>query len=340
MKHYMKPFCMLIFLLILGAVLAVSHYEENNTMLESPIVSRQELDSILSGKQMAVTPTDLLLYQSQPLPYRQDSNTYLLPVLNSDKASGSLDACNYGKIYLLPDDNSNFTAYVVNDTEYYETYLILTSSVIMTFRTESFENKTSYGVMNLYTPQDSEIGTYSFKSSDAKLSYETYDQLLFSPERNYELKIMQKVDGKDIQHNMNLAGLRNDDDWELDPLMGYSDEILQFYELWNAYCMDSGLERFTVSYQTVEFYLDEQYMGPYLLRVPIDDKQLNYTDGLWMTEADASDALYSQEIQSFLDRTIYGLPLRLECYYRQEESEISSVIYAFPRRFRKIIEQP
>lgn len=341
MKPYSKPFFMFIFLLMLGSVLVISHYQERNTLLGNPIISHQKLDSVLSGKQGAATPSDLLLYQNQSLPYRQDTNTFLLPVLNPNKASGSLTTNNYGKIYLFAnEDSSGFTTYVINDTQYYEAHVIFTSAIILTFQTEAFENETAYGVMNLYTPNDSEIGTYSFKNSDAKLSYKIDEQLIPSYERNYELKLTQEAEGKDIQHKMSLANLRKDDDWDLDPLLGFSDQILQFYNLWNTYCVTSGQERFAISFETVEFYLDEQYMGAYLLRVPIDDKQLNNADGFWLTEADSDAALYHQEIQSFLDSTVSGSPLYLECYYRQEKSENSSVIYVLPRRFKKITEQP
>lgn len=341
MKQYMKPFFILTFLLMLGTVLVISHYRENNTLLGVSVMNYEELTPVISGKKVTDTPSDLLLYQSQPLPYWQDTNTFLLPVLHSDEAFGSLTTSNYGKIYLFPDnESSGFTAYVVNDREYYETSVIFTSSIVLTFQTEAFENETAYGIMNLYTPLDSELGTYSFKKSDAKLSYELSDQLLPSFERNYELKLTQNSNGISTPHKMNLADLRKDDDWELDPLMEFSDQILEFYSLWNEFCKASGQERFTVSFETVDFYLDGQYMGPYLLRVPLDDKQLDYVDGLWVTETDLDTILYSSEIQGFLEDALSVSPLYLEYYYRVEISENVPVVYALPRKLKKGIEQP
>lgn len=334
MKAYRKPCLMGVFLLLLGILLFISQKLEQKVALGCLLIDWEDAELLLEGKQLMETPEDLLLYQGQPLPFQKESNVFFIPTDAAGNGSGgSLECSDYGQIFLVSaydQESMVFFVYVVNDNAYYETTAQFTHGIIMSFYTEAFENENAYGKMNLYTPVDKEINTYSYKSSEAKLSYETVNGLTLESERNYTLKLLKN--GR--QNKMNLAGLRKDDDWELDFLSENMEEILQFYEEWNQFCINSGEERFLLYYEIVDFYLDGQFAGNYLLRVPMDEKQLSNAGGNFI-DIKVKNAAYYEECENLRNRIITNPALDLEYYYWREKKDNHIVYYAIPRRFVK-----
>lgn len=344
MKRYAKPLMMVVFLLMLGIVLIFAKRQERDSVLGCPVINEDEAIGLVDGKQSMETPSDLLYYQEQRLPFLKDYNAFLIPTESSVwNIAGALGCMDYGQIYLVPTDAQAladiakadfpvFSVYVVNDASYYEVFIGYASAAILTFQTEAFENENAYGSMNLYTPVDREIGMYSFKTSDAKLSYEITDGLTQRTERNYRLELTKGG----MPNKLNLADLRKDDDWELDSLFGSADQILQFFAEWNDYCARLGEERFALHYRVVDFYLDGRHMGNYLLRVPMDGKQLTFVAGSFLMEAEPREALYMQEIEDLRNQTVKDSSLYLEYYFWEEEKDDLAIVYAIPRRFTKI----
>lgn len=342
MKHHTKPFFLVFFFLALVLTVLLSDGQERNSMFGNPVISIDELEELIAEKEMTEVPVDLFSYEEQALPYIADTNTFLLPIEKPTERVGILKAGNYGSVYVLAceernDLNESYPIYVINETSCIASNIAITNTAVMTFETEEFENENAYGTLQLFMPKDNEIGTYSYKTSSAKLSYDISNGIVTSKERNYSLKLVTEYkDGATVPNKLNLAGLRKDDDWELDSLHGCANEILDFYWQWNQFCISSGQERFQILYQNVDFYLDGVYAGPYLLRVPIDDKQLNGVEGNWILNSDISTTIYGDQINKLLNEAITESTLSLECYFREEKKEEDYVIYAIPRRFKRI----
>lgn len=349
MKQHIKPFFMTVFLAALGIFMLLFQKYERDSLLSYPILNQSEISALIAGKQPAATPHDLLYYQDQPLLFIQDLNTFFIPVNSSENFTSALRCTGNGDIYFIPNNNESpenpagsgsysFHVYVIDDSSYFETTVSFIPTAILTFRTESFEHENAYGHMDFYMPDDQEIGMYSYKSSEAKLSYETVNGLLPQAERNYTLKMTKNGE----QNKLNLANLRKDDDWELDSLLGCPDQILEFYKGWNDFCSSAGQEQFMVHYQTIDFYLDEQYMGVYLLRIPLDMKQLTSVEGSFITEEtylmNPFDAYETDTLHDLLESTITDSSLCLEYYFWMDEKNEAAILHAIPRRFTKYTE--
>ena len=341
MKQHIKFFLFCSLILILGIVFGVSQRQESNSIMGCSVITEKEVVALISGKSLIDTPSDLLCLQEQALPYRSDLNTFLVPVTAWREEAGNITCGDYEHIYFVLEENQELdevwrdktplSAYIIDDSFYIKTFVIFTSSIILTFQTNEFENGNAYGEVKLYTPDDDEINMYSYKHSEAKLSYEDSDGLLPSQERNYTLKLFKNG----AENKMRLAGLRKDDDWELNPLLGCSASILQFYDEWNAFCLAEGDKRFTMQYQIVELYLDGQFMGEYLLQVPIDNKQLQDFQGIWLDETDINSAIYGSKIQELFHNVITDTSLYLDCSFWQEKSD-GDTLYAIPKKIFRI----
>ena len=346
MKKHIKALFLILFSFSLALIMFTFYVQEKNSLLNCSIISQTTLEHFLEGKAAATVPSNLLNYEAQSLPYRRDINSFLIPYNTSNFLDGTLSCSNLGDIYFPESEalsiylsegisalQASIPIYVINSSTYYETNIYFSNSTILTFDTNAFEHENAYGKVSLYTPNDSEIGTYSSKSSEAKLSYDALNKFSLKEDRNYSLKLLKEGEKNDLK----LANLRKDDDWELDSLLGASEDILQFYSSWNNFCSAIGEERFSIHYQIVDFYLDDCYVGPYLLRVPIDDKQLKDSDGIWLNDINYEDTIYGEQIRTFLNNNIFDSSIYLEYYFREEEHDNQLITYAVPRRFTRII---
>lgn len=346
MKQYTKPFFITVFFVAISILMLLFRKYERDSILTYPVINLSEAAALTSGKQLITTPCNLLYYQEQPLPFIRDSNIFLIPTNTSEYFINTISCTESGDIYFVPKESeelenitdtesSDFFVYIINDSSYFETFVSFIPSAILTFQTNAFENENAYGSMNFYMPDDDEVGMYSFKSSEAKLSYETISGLLPQADRNYTLKLTKMGE----QNKLNLANLRKDDDWELDSLFNCPNQILQFYEEWNDFCINTGQEQFMVHYQIIDFYLDEQYMGKYLLRIPLDMKQLGHTEGAFITEeaafTNAPDNFEMNVLDNLLDNTIIDPSIHLEYYFWMDKKNNNPTIHVIPRRFIK-----
>ncbi|MCM1135929.1 MAG: hypothetical protein NC400_10185 [Clostridium sp.] len=341
MKRHVKLFSLLSFVVILCVIFAISKNQEHNRIFGCPVITEDQAVSMLAEKNPIDAAPELLYFQEQLIPYRSDLNTFLLPVADFGTAAGNISCAGGRTIYFVLEENweldkvcndaSPLSVYIIDNTSYIETSITLTTSTILTFQTSEFENSNAYGEMKLYTPADKEINMYSYKHSEAKLSYEELEGMLPPQERNYKLKLFKNG----IKNKMNLAGLSKDDDWELDSLLNYTPQILQFYEEWNNFCIDKNEERFIVQFQIIELYIDGQFMGDYLLRVPFDNKRQNI-QGTWLTDANKESAIYSSQIQEIYNEIIPDSILHMEYYFLQEKN--NDALYAIPRKFSRLVE--
>lgn len=343
MRSGLKQRLLWVFVVLLFLSLILFKKYEYERVLGCDLITQGDLAGLVKGKKAMALPEDLLRYQGQPVPYHHDLNVFYISQRGGKEGwDGSISAGSYGTVYLLAHelwDSSQqavagqhmFEAVVIGEDVWYKTAVIFTDKIMLEFKTEEFENGNAYGEVYCYNPYDTEIGAYSFKTGEGKLKYET-SYMVLQEERNYTLKILKNGKKKDLS----LAGMRNDDDWELDSLNNNKAEILQFYQRWNDFCESIHEERLMVHGEMVDFYLDENYMGEYLLRVPMDDKKLQ-TEGIWREDtSDWSNMMYGEEIQVLYNQLGLDECFELECYVREEvHDDEQSVVFAIPRRIIK-----
>lgn len=342
MKRQTNVFLFLL-LFLLAIILTAAGNTENNNVLGCRVVTPDKINKLIGTKQPAAIPDDLLLYQNQNLPYIEESNTFFIPHhAMSEEWQGVLSSEGYGTVLIEKNDSLSsintavaeslqFHVYIINDSSYFETFVAFTASTILTFQTESFEHGNAYGTMNCYNPYDTEINKYSFKTSDAKLSYEIQDSITPIADRCYELKLR-----KNNQPNkMSLCGLRKDDDWELVSQLDNPEQIQRFYENWNTFCENENEAGYTIYFSEVDFYLDGQFQGKYLLKVPMDEKQLGTSvNTIFSEKLRWKNASYGKEISNILKETFDDSSLLLECYMLKESDGSSPT--AIPKSFYRI----
>ena len=324
-----KSIYLMVFSFMLIIVCFFSVYQESNNFLGCKIVSSARIEQLISHKSSKAVSSDLLMYGAQALPYQEDSNIFIIPYTEDTPLQSSLSS-NYGKIYLSPLAEDNYAIYVINSDTYFEAKLTVSGSAIMLFNSTTFENHRFYGTMHLYMPNDSEIDGYSCKTSDAVLSYDPSLGLTTTTDRSYSLKLRKNGD----KNKLKLANLRKDDDWELDSLLECDNQIFSFLQNWNAFCHNINKTEFLIYYQPVEFILNGNYMGTFLLRVPMDDKQLENFSGTFLSNADESSALFYSDINSLYQNSISDTSLQLS-YYLWETTDGS--LYCIPNRFYRIV---
>lgn len=324
-----KPLFIGIFLILLLVTLLYSFMQERNSRYGAPVVRGQDLDRLIQDKVLTATPKDLISFQGQALPFIQADNVFLLPTMKADPKTGVLDAGQYGQLYLCEDsreEEAAETIYVMGEDWYYQTKIIGNPLPVLLFETEEFENRNAYGKMQLFDPSDTEINAYSFKTSDAKLSFTAEEEILSSKERNYSLDLYKEKDGVYEQKKIKLAGMRKDDDWCLDCVFDNLEEAVAFLEKWNEMCLQKNAEKLMMQYRIVDFYLDNQYLGMYILREPKDDKALELKDSIWLQEADPNDTVFGEEIREIFGSTITDESLTPRYSFLQQ----GEAIYAFP----------
>jgi len=96
------------------------------------------------------------------------------------------------------------------------------------------------------------------------------------PKIGYKMNLIDK-DGEG--NNLNLLGMRNDDDWVLIPM--YTDESMirdkLTYDLWSEYGAENNKYGIHNGPQAeyIELFINDRYWGLYMLVVPLDKKQLD-----------------------------------------------------------------
>ena len=91
--------------------------------------------------------------------------------------------------------------------------------------------------------------------------------------RPYKVSLLDRASGK---YKTSLGGLREDDDWILNPLYTDSSRVREMtaYALWDQVTALSDVPQATSRMRYVELFLDNSYQGIYGLMEPVDGKQL------------------------------------------------------------------
>ncbi len=168
-----------------------------------------------------------------------------------------------------------------NENEYRLYNLIITSHPVMTINNKGYVGDYNYPIpeddvsvyLSLYSPSE-------YITSEAKIHIRGGSSRYF-PKAGYKINLR---DSHDNSNDVNLLGLRKDNDWILIPM--YTDESkirdVFSYSLWyelSAYNNSYGLEN-GVKIKYIELILNDIYWGLYGLVVPLDKKQNDLKDNL------------------------------------------------------------
>ena len=109
--------------------------------------------------------------------------------------------------------------------------------------------------------------------------------------RPYKVSLRDRASGK---YKVSLGGLREDDDWILNPLYTDSSRVREMtaYALWDQVTALSDAPQATSRMRYVELFLDNSYQGIYGLMEPIDGKQLALREGDLLYKIDRWDREY------------------------------------------------
>ncbi len=120
--------------------------------------------------------------------------------------------------------------------------------------------------------------------------------------------------------DLSLLGFRTDSDWILESLYTDDSKIrnLLSYDLWNLMNADIKDEDYAILKGTfVEVFMDEEYVGLYVLKEPIDEKTLNLKknsnldSGILLKGIDHNMADFSEEkIGNIKESEYYGFELK------------------------------
>lgn len=242
-----------------------------------------------------------LYYNDKPLPKDSGDDKYFLPVSpdNDNWLGGSLTfAGDDIKLYFIrmQDDifsnldigniiaeNKLFIIIAINEEKklYSVNRLVLTGLPIMTINNKHTVRSKEYpigdadadAIMKLFEPNQ------KITVSDIKIHTRGGSSRSF-PKIGYKMNLVDEIGEKS---NLNLLGMRNDDDWHLIPM--YSDESKirdkLTYDLWSAYAATNNNYNIHNGPQAeyIELFLNDTYWGLYMLVVGIDKKQQNLQPG-------------------------------------------------------------
>lgn len=109
--------------------------------------------------------------------------------------------------------------------------------------------------------------------------------------RPYKVSLIDRASGK---YKTSLGGLREDDDWILNPLYTDSSRVREMtaYALWDQVTALSDAPQATSRMRYVELFLDNSYQGIYGLMEPVDGKQLALREGDLLYKIDRWDREY------------------------------------------------
>jgi hypothetical protein len=109
--------------------------------------------------------------------------------------------------------------------------------------------------------------------------------------RPYKVSLLDRTSGK---YKTSLGGLREDDDWILNPLYTDSSRVREMtaYALWDQVTALSDVPQATSRMRYVELFLDDSYQGIYGLMEPVDGKQLALREGDLLYKIDRWDREY------------------------------------------------
>lgn len=253
---------------------------------------REIISYALNGKQ----ERDIIEYvkiNDVELPFDKNTNTFYYPINVND----------VGKEKLLDIEivSDRDTKYIIEEQEFYDkitlNYVLDFNNVIELYSNSLFYYNKYYikftnlpiisisnnsSVVNMdYTYGNISIidPNYDENESEYNIVSEIKVRTRGSSSANLEKKSYRvRLYENNANKNLSLLGLRDDSDWILDPLYTDDSKIRTklSYDIWNLINEDVNKENYaTLNCEYVEVFMEEEYIGLYLLKEPIDEDSLN-----------------------------------------------------------------
>lgn len=220
-----------------------------------------------------------------PLPYDAQTNTYLIAQSVSTKAfDGAVELRRLeGYAYYLCQaapvtkaealsEGTAFEIYGVSGDRCVHSSVVFTPQVVLTLSTQSGQapgDNDEDGALCVFYARDGRLVREEAQMR-VRLRGNTSRRM---PKKSYRVHI---VDAQGEKFHMDIAGLRADDDWILNPMYADTSKIREklAYELWEGF-NSSGTRAASSRMEYVEVFLNGRYWGLYALQERVDNKQVD-----------------------------------------------------------------
>ena len=268
-----------VLILLLFCSVITFHILDNGMLCSIRIKSEEKLMQICSDKlfvEHAVNTGNLLLFDVHSIPYDEETNCfYICQNIGNEEYSGTITAASEdADIWIVKDEyvhelkdavsqGHSFTVWIATKDSYTICHIIFTGLPVVALNTEGeIGLEHLLGNIDVWNPNDEEIGTVSCKESRMQLkcseSMETYTAKL--------------TDQEGVEHRkLSLLDMGKYDAWKFYAVsekdMTYVRSMLS-YLLWNRI---NTIEKFNRPCQYAEIIVNNEYKGLFLVAPRIDD---------------------------------------------------------------------
>lgn len=351
-----------VLMLLLVTIPAIKH--QNKTLLGACLVNQRDISKMTQSEELSTQACELY-WNGVRLPYNEESNAYCLPQALDQQAVGSLTS-QWGTVY-LPDwrwktdwsqaieTGITFPVYVSDGTQWKCLYVYLSGmpaiAIDSQVRVSTPRDIEVYGYTMGRLPVENNFGNIRVFWPEGNLRQQTVstgvewhwrgNASYFADKKSYRLNLMDENGKADSKQ---LLGLGEDSNWIL---LNLATDVTRVRDkvsndLWNQMSESYEFDFDGAKCEYVELYLNDHYMGVYLLCTRIDQDSLGLTNqdqlyklrqAAWLTDEDF-EQLNTEQSLEWLNKLEVTWPKRwsdgvwnsLQTYLKlfyQRESELT-----------------
>lgn len=297
MKGKIRILLLLASIITLVVVFVNTQNQQTQAMLGARLATKVQIEELTQSEQ-ADTQSCELYWNGICLPYNAQMDAYCLPQLQDGTATGSLTS-QWGTVY-LPDwewqsdwaekmeDGTTMPVYVTDGSQWKCIQVYLSGMPVIAIdsqvRVSTPRDMDVYGYTMGRLPVENNYGSIRVFWPEGNLRQQAITTGLewhwrgnasyFADKKSYRLNLMDENGNADRQQ---MLGLGEDDDWILlnlaTDVTRVKDKVSN--ELWNRLSDAYGYDLAGTETEFVELYLNNQYMGVYLLCTPVSRGTLN-----------------------------------------------------------------
>lgn len=269
------------------------------------------------------------------LPFDKNTNTFYYPINVKD--------CKVEKKLNIEISSSNFAKHVI-DGKTFSDNIELNTIVDFNKEIEIYSSSTFYYSKCKIKFTNLPIATIDSKLKDISINYLYSSINIIDPDYeeneseyciNSEMKIRTRGNSSSYEDKksyrvslcdnnnekkLSLLGMRTDSDWIFDSLVSDTSKIRNglSYDIWNLVNEDIDENyRINFNWKLIELFTEDEYVGLYVLKEPIDEKTLNLKEtssvdsGILLKGIDHSMADFTEEkIKNVKIDTYYGFEMK------------------------------
>ena len=253
------------------------------------MISARQLESLKSGLELIEDSKPLLLCDDMEIPYSEEYGIHYLPQVSSGRWMYEMKFTTLGdaeEVYWCEDpywkdletaisEGHEFSFAVVNDTTIQLGKMVFTGLPMLSLtKLETLEEDYFYCKVTVLDPFHNSGGKYAMTQCYGYYDLRGKTSRIF-PKKGWNLDL---VDEAGVPFQMEMMGLRRDDDWKLNALYSDATKVKEAVcmDLWNEiaattespYDAGSKMEYF-------ELMVDKEYQGLYGMMEQIDYQQLS-----------------------------------------------------------------